>query len=165
MINCNCLNDWDYSLLVFNEVSDSYLTLWIDCHFKHKKSYDNIDICCCYKINHDAFMSVFYFIDTSASNHVDMFFILVVAWGQARSKLGGVDASILHHAFILIFIALWAVISRYVTILMAILSYFTRFTWRGRMPSAGILGWKRSKYWRPILRNSKSPETPRNTLK
>ena len=75
------------------------------------------------------------------------------------------DTSILHHAFISIFIALWAVISRYVTILMAILSYFTRFTWRGRMPPAGILGWKRSKYWRTILRNSKSPETPRNTLK
>ena len=30
MINCNCFNDWDYSLLVLNEVSDSYLTLWID---------------------------------------------------------------------------------------------------------------------------------------
>ena len=37
------------------------------------------------------------------------------------------DTSILHHAFILIFIALWAVITHYVTILMAILSYFTRF--------------------------------------
>ncbi len=35
---------------------------------------------------------------------------LVFAWGQARSKLGGVDTSILHHAFMLIFIALWAVI-------------------------------------------------------
>ena len=39
----------------------------------------------------------------------------------------GVDTSILHHAFMLIFIALLAVITRYVTILMAILSYFTRF--------------------------------------
>ena len=29
------------------------------------------------------------------------------------------------------------------------------------MPAAGILGWKRSKYQRPILHNSKSPETPR----
>ena len=38
------------------------------------------------------------------------------------------DTSILHHAFISIFIALWAVITRYVTILMPILSYFTRFT-------------------------------------
>ena len=44
-----------------------------------------------------------------------------------RSKLGGVDTSIVHHAFISIFIALWAVITHYVTILMPILSYFTRF--------------------------------------
>ena len=28
------------------------------------------------------------------------------------------------------------------------------------MPAAGILGWKRSKYQRPIPHNSKSPETP-----
>ena len=35
--------------------------------------------------------------------------------------------SILHHVFISTFIALWAVITHYVTILMAILSYFTRF--------------------------------------
>ena len=27
------------------------------------------------------------------------------------------------------------------------------------MPAAGILGWNRSKYWRPILHSSKSPET------
>ena len=27
------------------------------------------------------------------------------------------------------------------------------------MPAAGILGWKRSKYYRPILHSSKSPET------
>ena len=50
------------------------------------------------------------------------------ARGQARSKLGGVDRSILHHAFMLIFIALWAVITHYGTILMPFLSYFTRFT-------------------------------------
>ena len=55
------------------------------------------------------------------------FSISAFAWGQARSKLGGVDTSILHHAFILIFTALWVVITHYVTILMAILSYFTRF--------------------------------------
>ena len=30
MINCNCFNDQDHSLLILNEVSDSYLTLWID---------------------------------------------------------------------------------------------------------------------------------------
>ena len=38
------------------------------------------------------------------------------------------DTSILHHAFISIFIALWDVITHYVTILMPILSYFKRFT-------------------------------------
>ena len=38
------------------------------------------------------------------------------------------DTSILHHAFISIFIAFWVVITHYVTILMPILSYFTRFT-------------------------------------
>ena len=90
--------------------------------------------------------------------------ILVFAWEQARSKLGGVDTSILHHAFMLIFIALWTVISHYGTILMPFLSYFTRFTWRGRMPVAGILDWKRSKSERPILHNSKSPETSRRII-
>ena len=32
------------------------------------------------------------------------------------------------------------------------------------MPTVGILGWKRSKYWRPIMHNSKSPETPRKSV-
>ena len=38
------------------------------------------------------------------------------------------DTSILHHAFISIFIALWVVTTHYVAILMPFLSYFTRFT-------------------------------------
>ena len=38
------------------------------------------------------------------------------------------DTSILHHDFMSIFIALWAVITHYISILIAILSYFTRFT-------------------------------------
>ena len=32
------------------------------------------------------------------------------------------------------------------------------------MPAAGILGWKRSKYWKPILHSSKSTETPRKSF-
>ena len=48
------------------------------------------------------------------------------AWVRERNDViccnpGPYDTSILHHAFMIIFIALWAVISRYVTILMAIL--------------------------------------------
>ena len=32
------------------------------------------------------------------------------------------------------------------------------------MPTAGIPGWKRSKYWKPILHSSKNPENPRKSL-
>ena len=56
---------------------------------------------------------------------------------QQSTVVSGTDTSILHHAFISIFIALWAVITCYVILLMPILSYFTRFRWRGRMPAAG----------------------------
>ena len=83
---------------------------------------------------------------------------LIFAWGQARSKFAGVDTSILHHAFMLIFITFWVVLTLHGTILMPFLSYFARFKWRGRMPAAGILAWKRSKFETPILHNSKSHE-------
>ena len=131
MINYNCFNDRDHSLLVLNEVSDSYLKLWLNCYFSirdHMTKYIYVDVqrmimmpSCPYCI----------FIDTSVLNMWTYFSISALAWGQARSKIGGVDTYILHHAFISIFIALWAVITHYVTILMPILSYFTRFTWRG----------------------------------
>ena len=140
MINCNCSNDWDYSLLVFNEVSDSYLTLLIDCYFSIKKHMTifiyvvvirmiMMPSCPYFILSTPLSLNMWTYLSLSAS-----------AWGQARSKLGGVDTSILHHAFISIFIALWAVITHYVTILMPILSYFTRLTWRGGMPTVGILG-------------------------
>ena len=74
------------------------------------------------------------------------------------------DTSILHHAFISIFIALWSVITRYVTILMAILSYFTRFVMKRENVGSWDSGWKKSKYWEPIMHSSKNPETPRNML-
>ena len=78
--------------------------------------------------------------------------------------LRGVDTSILHHAFMSIFIALWAVITHYISILMAILSYFTRFTMKRGDAGSWNSGWKRSKHWKPILRNSKRLETPRNNF-
>ena len=146
MINCNCLNDWDYSLLVLNEVSDSYLTLWIDYYLSirnHMTIFKYVAVkrmimmpsCPYFILSTPLPLNMWTYLSLSAS-----------AWGQVKSKLGGVDTSILHHAFISIFIALWAVITHYVTILVPILSYFTRFAWRGGMPAAGILGWKRSKY-------------------
>ena len=72
------------------------------------------------------------------------------------------DTSISHHAFISIFIALWAVITHYISKLMAILSYFTRFTMKMGDAGSWNSGWKRSKHWKPILHCSKNPETPRN---
>ena len=146
MINCNCLNDRDYSLLVFNEVYDSYLKLWLNCYFIIRY---HMTICIYAAVLRMVMMpSCPYFILSTplSLNMWTYFSILASAWGQARSKLGGVDMSILHHALILIFIALWVVITHYVTILMPFLSYFIRFTRRGRMPVAGILGWKTSKY-------------------
>ena len=47
---------------------------------------------------------------------------------------------------------------------MAILSYFTRFTMKRGNAGSWNSGWKRSKRWKPILHNSKSPETPRNNF-
>ena len=47
---------------------------------------------------------------------------------------------------------------------MAILSYFTRFTMKRGNAGSWNSSWKRSKRWKPIPHNSKSPETPRNNL-
>ena len=146
MINCNCSNDWDYSLLVFYEAYDSYLKLWLNYYSTIRDYMTRIIYVAVLRMIMMPSCLYFIFIDTCISKHVDIFSISAFAWGQARSKLGGVDTSILHHAFILIFIALWAIITHYVTILTYILSYFTRFIWRGKMPAAGILGSKRSKY-------------------
>ena len=165
MINCNCFNDRDYSLLVFNEVSDSYFTLWMDCYLSisnHMTKYIHVVV-----IRMIMMPSCPYVISSTplSLNMWTYFSISASSWGQARSKLGGVDTSILHHAFISLFIALWAVITHYVTILMPFLSYFTRFIMKRENADSWDSGWKRSKYWKPIMHSSKSPETPRNILK
>ena len=67
----------------------------------------------------------FVFIDTSLSKHVVMFSISVFAWGQARSKLGGVDTSILHHVSLLLFIMFLSIIMLFGVILRPFLSEFT----------------------------------------
>ena len=62
---------------------------------------------------------------------------------------------LLHYAMLL------HVMSQYLWLFSLILQ---GLSWRGRMPAAGILGWKRSKYWKPILHNSKSPKNPRKSF-
>ena len=65
----------------------------------------------------------FVFIDTSLSKHVDIFFDFgFFALGQARSKLGGVDTSILHHVFLLLFMMFLSVIMIFGVMLMPFLS-------------------------------------------
>ena len=65
------------------------------------------------------------FLSTPLSLNMWTYFsISAFAWGQARSKLGGSWYVHCVSCFYMIFIALWAVITHYVTILMPILSYF-----------------------------------------
>ena len=71
----------------------------------------------------------FIFIDTSISKHVDIFFDFGFSLEDKRGlTLGELIRPFCIMLYISIFIALWAVITHYVTILMPILSYFTRFT-------------------------------------
>ena len=109
-INCNCFNDWDYSLLVPNEVYEPYVTLWIAYYLSignHMKKSIYVTVirmimmpsCPYFILSTPLSLNMWTYLSLSAS-----------AWGQARSKLGGVDTSIFRHAFISIFIALWAVI-------------------------------------------------------
>ena len=70
------------------------------------------------------------------------------------------DTSILHHTFTSLFTALWAAITHYISILMTILYYFTRFTMKRGNADSWNSGWKMRKHWKPILHCSKSPKTP-----
>ena len=128
-INCNCFNDWDYSLLVPNEVYEPYLTLWIAYYLNiGNHMTKSIYMLLLLEWSWCPHVRILFLLTPLSLNIWTYFSISVSAWGQARSKLGGVDTSILHHAFISIFIALWVVTTHYISILMAILSYFTRFT-------------------------------------
>ena len=64
----------------------------------------------------------FVFIDTSLSKHVDMFFDFGFRLRTNGSKLWGVDMSILHHLFLLLFIMFLSIIMLFGVILMPFLS-------------------------------------------
>ena len=74
MINCNCFNDWDYSLLVLNKVSDSYLTLWIDYYLSIRNHMTISIYVAVIRMIMMPSCPYFIFIDTSISKHVDIFF-------------------------------------------------------------------------------------------
>ena len=116
MINCNCFNDRDYSLLVLNKIYDSYLKLWLNCYFSirdHMTIYVYVVVlrmimmpsCSYFILSTPLSLNMWAYLSLSAS-----------AWGQARSKLGGVDTSILHHAlyrYLLHYGLLFHVMSQY----------------------------------------------------
>ena len=90
MINCNCFNEWDYSLLVPNEVSEPYLTLWIDCYLSIRNHMTKSIYVAVIRMIMLPLCPYFIFIDTSISKHVDIFFYFgfrlrtseVYAWGS-----------------------------------------------------------------------------------
>jgi len=74
MINCNCFNDWDYSLLVLNKVSDSYFALWIDYYLSIRNHMTKSIYVAVIRMIMMPSCPYFIFIDTSISKHVDIFF-------------------------------------------------------------------------------------------
>ena len=121
MINCNCFNDWDYSLFVLNEVSNSYFALWID-YYLTIRNHMRISIYVAV-IRMIMMPSCPYFILSTplSLNMWTYFSILASAWGQARPKLGGVDTSILHHRYLLHYGLLLHIMSQYLCLFSLIL--------------------------------------------
>ena len=64
----------------------------------------------------------FVFINTSLSKHVDMFFDFVFSLEDKQGLSLGVDTSILHHVFLLLFIMFLSIIMLFGVILMPFLS-------------------------------------------
>ena len=74
MINCNCFNDWDYSLLVPNEVFEPYLTLWIAYYLNVRNHMTKSLYVVVIRMIMMPSCPYFIFIDTFISKHVDIFF-------------------------------------------------------------------------------------------
>ena len=76
MINCNCFDDWDYSLLVLNEISEPYLTLWIDCYLSIRNHMTKSIYVVVMRIIMMPSCPYFIFIDASTSKHEDIFIVI-----------------------------------------------------------------------------------------
>ena len=86
MINCNCFNDRDHSLLVSNEVSDSCFTFWMN-YYSNIRNYMAIYVVVL-KIIMMPSCSYFILLTPLSLNMWTYLSIPAFAWGQARSKLG-----------------------------------------------------------------------------
>ena len=72
----HCFNDWDYSLLVPNEVSASYFALWIDCYLSIRNHMIKSIYVAVIRMTMMPSCLYFIFIDTSISKHEDIFIVI-----------------------------------------------------------------------------------------
>ena len=142
MINCNCSNDRVNSLLVLNEVSDSYFTLWIDSYFS-LRNHMTISI---YVVVIRMIMmpSCPYFIlSTPLSLNMWTYFRyrlpLQDKRGLSLGELIRPFCIMLLYRYLLHYGLLLHIMSQYLCLFSLILQ---GLSWRGRMPAAGILAGK-----------------------
>ena len=125
MINCNCSNDWDYSLLVFNEVYYSYLRLWLNYYFSIRNRMARIIWVAVLRMVMMPSCPYFIFIDTSISKHVDIFFdfgfSLEDKWGLSLGELIRPFCIMLLHRYLLHYGLLLHVMSQHLCLFSLIL--------------------------------------------
>ena len=146
-INCNCFSDGDYSLLVPNEVFEPYLTLWIDCYLSIRNHMIKPIYVVVIRMIMMPSCPYFIFIDASTSKYQDIFivigFLLEDKRGLSLGELTRPFCIMLLYQYLLHYGLLLHIKSQYLWLFYLILQ---GLPWRGGMPAAGILGWKRSKY-------------------
>ena len=143
MINCNCFNDWDYSLLVPNEVFEPYLTLWIVCYLSIRNHMIKSIYVAVIRMIMMPSCPYFIFIDTSVSKHVYIFFGFRLPLEDKRGlSLGELICPfciMLLYQYLLHYALLLHIISQYLWLFSLILQ---GLPWRGGMPAPGILAEK-----------------------
>ena len=142
MINCNCFNDWDYSLLVFNEVYDSYLKLWLNYYSSIRNHMTRIIYVSVLRMI--MMPSCPYFIlSTPLSPNMWTFLRFRLSLEDKRGlSLGELIRPfciMLLHRYLLHYGLLLHIISQYLWLFSLILQ---GLPWRGGMPAAGILAGK-----------------------
>ena len=109
-------------------------------------------------------MSVFYFIDTSISKHVDIFFDFSFSLEDKRGLSFG---ELIRPFCIMILFDIYRIMGCYFMLChntyVYSLLFYKDYHEEGNAGSWNS-GWKRSKYWKPILHSSKNPETPRKSV-
>ena len=125
MINCNCFNDWDYSLLIPSEVFEPYLTLWIAYYLSIRNHMKKSIYGAVIRMIMMPSCLYFIFIDTSISKHVDIFFdfgfLLEVKRGLSLGELIRPFCIMLLYRYLLHYGLLLHIMSQYLWLFSLIL--------------------------------------------